>query len=147
VRAAASAPPPPRGDLRLYRSKAARRHDEWTRADSYAESTVTTYAVKWREPDGQTFVGRLVLDPRGLRLEGRQRGADGLAVRRQFAYEELRGTRNGSQAAGRLDGRPALVVDFSEGSYLVAGAGIGAPIIQELVDRISELVGPQQTCG
>ena len=108
---------------------------------------MTTYAVKWREPDGQTFIGRLALGSRSLSLDGRQRGADGLAVRRQFAYEELLGLRSGSRGAGRLDGRPALVVERAEGSYLVAGAGMGAPIVQELVERLAELVGPQKTCG
>jgi len=100
---------------------------------------VTTYAVKWREPDGQTFVGRLALGPRTLRLDGRRRGAEGPAVKRQFGYEELRGLRIGSRGADRLDGRPALVVERADGPYLVADAGMGAPIVQELVDRLADL--------
>ena len=108
---------------------------------------MTTYAVKWREPDGQTFIGRLALGAQSLSLDGRQRGADGLAVRRQFAYDELLGLRSGSGDAGRLDGRPAFIVERADGSYLVAGAGTGAPIVQELVERLAELVGPQKTCG
>ena len=100
---------------------------------------MTTYAVKWREPDGQTFIGRLVLGPRALRLEGRRRGAEEPAVNRQFAYEELRSLRIGNRGADRLDGRPALVVERPEGTYLVADAGMGAPIVQELVDRLVDL--------
>lgn len=100
---------------------------------------MTTYAVKWREPDGQTFIGRLALGPRALRLEGRRRGAEGPAVERQFGYDELQGLRMGSRGADRLDGRPALVVERPEGAYLVTDAGMGAPIVQELVDRLADL--------
>ena len=95
-----------------------------------------TYAVKWREPDGRTFVGRLALGRRTLRLDGRRRGADEPAVYRQFGYEELRSLRIANRGAERLDGRPALVVERPDGDYLVSDAGMGAPIVQELVDRL-----------
>ena len=113
--------------------------DSRRREGAYRPVTVTTYAVKWREPDGQTFVGRLALGSRALLLDGRRRGASGPAVERRFGYEELRGLRIGSGGADRLDGRPALVVERCDGNYLVADAGQGAPIVQELVERISDL--------
>jgi hypothetical protein len=97
----------------------------------------TTYAVKWREPDGGTFVGRLAFGPRALRLEGR--AADGPAVDRQLAYDELHGLRVGSQRVDRLDGRPALVVERGDGRYLITSAGMGAGIVQELIARLAEL--------
>jgi hypothetical protein len=100
---------------------------------------VTTYAVKWREPDGQTFVGRLALGARTLRLDGRRRGEEGPTVNRQIGYEELRGLRIGSRGSERLDGRTALVVERGDGCYLVSDAGIGAPIVHELVDRLADL--------
>ena len=100
---------------------------------------MTTYAVKWREPDGQTFVGRLALGPRTLRLVGRRPGAEGPTVDRQIGYSELQGLRIGSRGADRLDGRPALVVERADGPYLVADAGMGAPIVQELVERLADL--------
>jgi hypothetical protein len=100
---------------------------------------MTTYAVKWREPDGQTFIGRLVLDPHAIQLVGRGRGADGSAVERRIGYDELRGLRIGSRGVERLDGRPSLVVDRADGSYLVADAGLGAPVVQELADRLGDL--------
>ena len=100
---------------------------------------MTTYAVKWREPNGQTFIGRLALGPRSLRLDGRRRGAEEPPVNRRFRYEELQSLRIGSRGVDRLDGRPALIVEWHEGAYLVAGAGMGAPIVQELVDRLVEL--------
>jgi hypothetical protein len=99
---------------------------------------VRTYAVKWREPDGATFVGRLALDARDLHLDGRLAGVDGPSVQRRFGYDELSGLQIGSRT-DRLDGRPAVVVDRAEGRYLVADAGIGALIVHELVDRIAEL--------
>ena len=109
------------------------------RLRSYAAWTVKTYAVKWREPDGQTFIGRLALGPRALRLDGRRRGVEEPAVNRRFGYGELRGLRMGRGGAERLDGRPALVVERPGGVYLVADAGMGAPILQELVERLAEL--------
>ncbi len=107
---------------------------------------MTTYAVKWREPDGQTFIGRLALGPDALHLEGRRRGAEGAAVNRQFDYEELRDLRIGGRGVDRLDGRPALVVEGPDGAYLVTGAGMGAPIVQELGERLAAL-RPAKTCG
>jgi hypothetical protein len=100
---------------------------------------VTTYAVKWREPSGQTFIGRLAFGARTLRLDGRRSGANEAPVYRHLRYDELQSLRIGSRGADRLDGRPALVVEWLEGAYLFAGAGQGAPIVQELVDRLVEL--------
>jgi hypothetical protein len=108
---------------------------------------VKTYAVKWREPDGQTFIGRLSLGPRTLLLDGRRRGVDEPPVNRQFGYKGLQGLRIGSRGTDRLDGRPALVVERPEGNYLVSDAGQGAPIVQELVERLDELTGPQKARG
>lgn len=112
-------------------------HDLSRVARAYSRTVKTTYAVKWREPDGQTYVGRLALGPRTLRLEGR--GLDGLAVDRQIGYEEVQGLRLGSHGADRLDGRPALVIERADGPYLVTSAGMGAGIVQELVDRLAGL--------
>lgn len=96
----------------------------------------TTYAVKWREPDGRTYLGRLALGARTLVLEGRER--DGPAVSRQIGYEEILGHRIGSRGADRLDGQPALVVERAGGRYLVTSAGMGAGIVQELVERLAD---------
>jgi hypothetical protein len=96
-----------------------------------------TYGVKWREPDGRTYVGRLALGPRTLRLEGRE--PNGPAVDRQIGYDELQGMWLGSRGDERLDGRPALVVERADGRYLVTSAGMGAGIVQELVERLAQL--------
>jgi hypothetical protein len=100
----------------------------------------TTYAVKWREPDGQTYLGRLALGARTLGLEGRQ--PDGPAVNRQIGYEEILDLHIGNRGADRLDGQPALVVDRSDGRYLVTSAGMGAGIVQEVADRLADFRRP-----
>jgi len=99
----------------------------------------TTYAVKWREPDGKTYLGRLALGARTLGLEGR--GPDGPAVTRQVGYEEILGLRIGSRGADRLDDQPALVFDRADGRYLVTSAGMGAGIVQEIADRLAGFRG------
>ena len=44
-----------------------------------------------------------------------------------------------SHGTDRLDGQPTLVVERANGSYLVTSAGMGAGIVQELLDRLAEL--------
>ena len=60
-------------------------------------------------------------------------------MRRQFGYEELRGVGTGGRGVDRLDGRPTVVFVLTEGPYLITGAGMGAPIVQELADRLAGL--------
>ncbi len=106
---------------------------------SSLQVVTTTYAVKWREPDGRTYLGRLALRPRTLILEGRQR--DGPAVDRHFGYEEILSLRIGSRGADRLDDQPALVMERADGRYLVTSAGMGAGIVQEVADRLAGFRG------
>lgn len=73
----------------------------------------TSYAVKWREPDGQAYVGRLELGPRALHLVG---DAGGARVDRQIGYDELEGLRIGHDAGERVDGRRALVIERPQGA-------------------------------
>jgi hypothetical protein len=95
----------------------------------------TTYGVKWREPDGETYLGRLVLRERTLDLEGRRR--DGPAVNRQIGYDEILQLRIGSRAADRLDGQPALVLDRANGRYLLTSAAMGVGVVQEVAERLA----------
>jgi hypothetical protein len=113
-------------------------HDRQQWSCSYVRWTLTTYAVRWREPNGETFIGRLALGPSTLRLVGRTTGAERRTVDRQIGYAELQGLRIGA-GADRLDGRPAVVVERADGLYLVADAGLGPPIVQELVGRLADL--------
>ncbi len=119
-----------------------------TGRSGFGNAVLTTYAVTWREPGGETFVGRLVLGPRTLLLAGRRRGTAGDVVGRQIDYAELDGLRLGSRGPDRLDGRPAVVVERAGGRYLIAGAGTGAPIVQELLERLADLrLEPREHCG
>ena len=113
------------------------RHDRGRRAPTYARPMMSTYAVKWREPDGGTCIGSLAFGRRTLRLEGRRPGGD--VIDRQIGYEELRGLRIGRQGSERLDGRPALVVERADGQYLVTSAGTGVGVLYELIERLAEL--------
>ena len=100
---------------------------------------MATYAVRWREPDGRLFVGRLSFEATALRLDGRQPGSNGDAVIREFGFDELRGSQSGDRSVERLDGRPAVVVDGADGRYLIASVGMGGPIVQEIVDRLANV--------
>jgi len=96
----------------------------------------TSYAVKWHEPDGQDYVGRLELGPRALHLVG---DAGGARVDRQIGYDELEGLRIGHDAGERVDGRRTLVIERPQGAYHLTSTVFEAGILQELVDRLSEL--------
>jgi len=97
----------------------------------------TSYAVKWREPSGHTYVGKLELAPKALILEGRNGGED--AIRRTIDFDELRSFRLGQKAEERLDGQPTLVVERPGGDFLIASTVMHAGVLQELVHRLSEL--------
>jgi hypothetical protein len=97
----------------------------------------TTYAVKWREPSGHTFLGRLEFSGKALVLEGRN-GSEG-AVVRTLDFHELRGFRLAQTADERLDGRATLVVQRLRGDFLVTSSVVHAGVLQELVHRLSEL--------
>ena len=96
----------------------------------------TSYAVKWHEPDGQDYVGRLELGPRVLHLVG---DAGGARVDRQIGYDELEGLRIGHDAGERVDGRRTLVIERPQGAYHLTSTVFEGGILQELVDRLSEL--------
>jgi hypothetical protein len=96
----------------------------------------TSYAVKWREPSGHTFLGRLEFSADALVLEGRD-GSEG-AVVRTFPFHELRSFRLAETVDERLDGQTTLVVERRTGDLLVTSSVIHAGVVQELVHRLSE---------
>ena len=96
----------------------------------------TSYAVKWREPGGEAYVGRLELGPRALRLVG---DAGGARVDRRIGYDELQGLRIAHDAGERVDGRRALVIERPQGAYHLTSTVFEAGILQELVDRLADL--------
>jgi hypothetical protein len=123
--------------LRLCRSRISAAPLGEVRARGDAWAMKTSYAVKWREPSGQSFLGRLELGPKALVLEGRNGGED--AVLRTMDLEELHGFRLGQAGGEQLDAQPTLVVQHADGDVLVTTAVIHAGVLQELVHRLSEL--------
>ena len=97
----------------------------------------TSYAVKWRESSGHTFLGRLDFGPTALVLEGRDGAAD--AIVRTIEFEELDGFHLAQSSGDRLDGKPTLVVERAGGDVLVTSAVVHAGVLQELVHRLSTL--------
>lgn len=97
----------------------------------------TSYAVKWREPSGQIYLGKLEFAAEALVLEGRNGGAG--AIRRTIDFADSRGFRLGHGPEERLDGQPTLVVDRPGGDFLVTSVAMRAGVLQELVHRLSEL--------
>jgi hypothetical protein len=98
---------------------------------------ITSYAVKWREASGQTFLGRLEFGPAALVLEGRDGAAD--AVWRTIAFEEVQDFRLAQSAGDRLERQPTLVIVHARGDVLVTSALVQAGVLLELVHRLSEL--------
>ncbi len=96
-----------------------------------------SYAVKWREPGGQTFLGRFEFDTTAVVLTGRNDGEE--AVRRMIGFDEVRGFRLGENAGERLDGERTLVVGRSGGDFVIASVVMQTGVLQELVHRLSEL--------
>jgi hypothetical protein len=96
-----------------------------------------SYAVKWREPDGHVFLGRLELVATALVLEGRNGGER--AVRRTIDADQLRRIRIGRRAEERLDGQPTVVVECEGGDVVVASSVMHAGVLQELLHRLAEL--------
>jgi hypothetical protein len=97
----------------------------------------TSYAVKWREPDDRTYLGRLEFGDKALVLEGSQNGR--ASVRRALDYDELGGFRLGRLSEEQLDGQPALVVERPGGDFLVTSTVMHAGVLQELIHRLSAL--------
>lgn len=97
----------------------------------------TSYAVKWRESSGHTFLGRLDFEPTALVLEGRDGAAD--AIVRTIEFEDLDGFHLAQSSGDRLDGKPTLVVERAGGDVLVTSAVMHAGVLQELVHRLSTL--------
>lgn len=97
-----------------------------------------TYAVKWREADGPVLMGRLELGRGGLVFEGPRNGEPAITL--TIPYAELTGFRIGRDADERLDGRPTLIVERPRGDVVLTSTMIQAGVLQELADRLGELL-------
>ena len=76
-----------------------------------------TYAVSWRSetPGGERRVGKLVVGAASASLEG---GTNGHAYSRTIAAGDLADVRLDRTPAGRVHGRPSIVLALSNGSLL-----------------------------
>ena len=79
----------------------------------------TGYAAVWQD-GGPAMAGRIVLDASALTFEGRQ-------ASRRIAFTSIASSRLGRGTADRVGGRPALVIELSDGETIrVATPELGA---------------------
>ena len=92
----------------------------------------TGYAAVWQD-GGSAMAGRIVLDASALTFDGRQ-------ASRRVAFTSIASTRMGRGAVDRVGGRPALVIELSDGETIrVATPELGA--LHELAEAL-QLRGP-----
>lgn len=97
-----------------------------------------TYAVVWREGRGPVCSGKLTLARDELRLDG---AVSGTAVELSAPYADVRAVRIARSRDERLNGRTALLVDARDAPALTIASASGVGIVQELADRLHELIG------
>ena len=79
----------------------------------------TGYAAVWQD-GGPAMAGRIVLDASALVFEGRQ-------ASRRIPFTSIASSRLGRGTADRVHGRPALVIELSDGETIrVATPELGA---------------------
>jgi hypothetical protein len=96
----------------------------------------TTYAIKWREPDGQTYLGRLGFADTALLLEGSSNGAS--STSRSIGYDDLGDFHISQVPAEQLDGRPTLILERPEGEVLVTSAVVHTGVLREVAHQLAE---------
>jgi hypothetical protein len=101
-----------------------------------------SYAVTWQEPDGDRHSGRLELDTDALRLEGRN--GDG-RLTKVVRYDDLKEFRLARSSGDRVQGRPTLVLELTNGSELKLASVAQPGIVAELADRLDGLTGRWDT--
>jgi hypothetical protein len=100
-----------------------------------------SYAILWRDTDDPIRVGKLVVEPDRLVLEG---GDGRIAVRRELAYDSIRAVRVDRGRHDRLDGRPVAVVETDTSLVRIASlAGRGE--LNEIVGLVDGALAAGQT--
>lgn len=101
----------------------------------------SSYAVVWQDDvlpgRGPLYAGKLELQERRLRLEGRSR--EGLPTVRTLDYGELGPVRM-APASQRIGGRPTLVVERADGLPLRLGTFDGRGLLTELAEQLSQRI-------
>jgi len=95
---------------------------------------VDSYGVVWQQNNRPPVAGELELDPSRLRLEGNDRSE--LAVY-ALPFRDLIGVRVGRESRDRLDGRPTLLLERSNGDTLRI-ASLQHGVVCEIAERLAD---------
>ena len=99
-----------------------------------------SYGVVWKKDGREPVAGKLELDADRLRLEGNDR--DHLTVY-VLAYRDLATVRINRDLADRLDGRPTLLLERSNGDTLRI-ASLQHGVVCEIAERLATVeIGPR----
>ena len=88
-----------------------------------------SFAVIWSASNRRPRVGKLDLEPAGLRFEGKQT--------HRVSYGDIESVHIARDKAERIAGRPALVLDLAVGGPLRIGSVGGVGVLSELAERLS----------
>jgi hypothetical protein len=97
-----------------------------------------TYAVVWRNGGSLRRVGKLTIDPDGLRLDGGEPGVD--SVRESFESDEISSVRLVRVAGARLDGRPTVAIGLGGDHEIRLTTVDGPGVLHEITRRLAQLV-------
>jgi hypothetical protein len=98
------------------------------------------YAVAWQESDGTRHSGRLDLGDVDFRLTGRNGGGPAeMAV----PYTSIRNFQIVGSSVDRLQNRPTLLVELSDGRQLKIASVAQSGIAAEIAHHLGELTGRQ----
>jgi len=97
---------------------------------------VDSYGVVWQENGRELVAGKLELDRDRLRLEGRARDHLTVCI---LVYRDLAAIRVIRDLGGRLDGRPTLLLERSNGDALRIASLTQAGIVPEIAERLAAL--------
>jgi len=103
-----------------------------------------SYGVVWQENDRVPAAGKLELDSVGLRLEGNDRSHLTVYV---LPLGELVGFHVGRERCDRLDGRPTLLLERSNGDTIRIAALAQAGIVAEIAERLAGLEPRMRATG
>jgi hypothetical protein len=95
-----------------------------------------TYAVIWKEGDDPERSGCLELTPRTLVFEG-SNGLGGRATK--IDYRDLTNVRVGRAPDERIDGRPTVMLERSDGDAVRIASVAQPGIVAELAERLAAL--------
>ena len=91
-----------------------------------------TYGVVWKDGDSPVTSGSLEFRSQGLRLAGRDGTED-------VPYADLKSVRVGRANGDRLDGRPTILLERTDGVRLTIATVGQSAVVREIADRVAAL--------